>query len=125
MAGSWAVRPGRQLTLAGPTLAGAGVLAIGLYPFFRLFGLVLAVGLVYVVWQYRRDCRSIAWPWAVALGTLRAAVYLILAGIFLLISPSYFRPMTEQLLGWIMLGVAGGMILMGNFVIRKMVRIDV
>ena len=45
---------------------------------------VLAVGLVYVVWQYRRDCRSIAWPWAVLLGSLRAAVYLILAGIFLL-----------------------------------------
>jgi hypothetical protein len=45
---------------------------------------VLTVGLIYVVWQYKRDTRSIAWPWAVALGTLRAAVYLILAGVFLL-----------------------------------------
>jgi hypothetical protein len=45
---------------------------------------VLAAGLAYVVWMYRRDCRSIAWPWAVLLGTLRAAVYLILAGVFLL-----------------------------------------
>ncbi|HEY1377066.1 MAG TPA: hypothetical protein VGF55_09745, partial [Gemmataceae bacterium] len=45
---------------------------------------VLALGLVYVVWQYRRDCRSIAWPWAVLLGSLRVAVYLILAGVFLL-----------------------------------------
>jgi hypothetical protein len=55
-------------------------------PYFWLAILipVLALGLVYVAWQYRRDCRSIAWPWAVFLGTLRATVYLILAGIFLL-----------------------------------------
>src|SRR5205085_8124947 len=45
---------------------------------------VLALGLVYVVWQYRRDCRSIAWPWAVLLGSLRVVVYLILPGFFLL-----------------------------------------
>src|SRR5436190_8513586 len=45
---------------------------------------VLALGLAYVVWMYRRDCRSIRWPWAVFLGTLRAAVYLMLSGIFLL-----------------------------------------
>jgi hypothetical protein len=45
---------------------------------------VLVLGLVYVAWQYRRDCRSIAWPWAVFLGLLRATVYVILAGIFLL-----------------------------------------
>src|SRR4051812_23916838 len=55
-------------------------------PYFWLAILipVLALGLVYVAWQYRRDCRSIAWPWAVLLGGLRATVYLILAGIFLL-----------------------------------------
>jgi hypothetical protein len=45
---------------------------------------VLILGLVYVVWMYRRDSRTIAWPWAVGLGTLRAVIYLILAGIFLL-----------------------------------------
>ncbi len=45
---------------------------------------VLIVGLIYVVWQYKRDTRSIAWPFAVALGSLRAIVYLILAGVFLL-----------------------------------------
>jgi hypothetical protein len=45
---------------------------------------VLILGLVYVVFMYRRDCRTIAWPWAVGLGALRALVYLILAGIFLL-----------------------------------------
>jgi hypothetical protein len=45
---------------------------------------VLVLGLAYVILQYRRDTRSIAWPWALALGALRVAVYLILAGIFLL-----------------------------------------
>lgn len=45
---------------------------------------VLVLGLIYVVWQYWRDCRSIAWPWAVLLGATRALVYLILAGIFLM-----------------------------------------
>jgi tight adherence protein B len=58
-------------------------------------------------------------------GWIVTGMPIVVAGIFLLISPSYFRPMTQQLLGWIMLGVAGGMILMGNFFIRKMVRIDV
>src|SRR5262245_45811326 len=45
---------------------------------------VLALALAYVVWMYRRDCQSIRWPLAVFLGTLRAAVFLLLAGIFLL-----------------------------------------
>jgi tight adherence protein B len=58
-------------------------------------------------------------------GWIVTGMPIVVAGIFLLISPSYFRPMTQQLLGWVMLGVAGGLILMGNFVIRKMVKIDV
>jgi len=58
-------------------------------------------------------------------GWIITGMPIVVAGIFLLISPTYFRPMTQQLLGWIMLGVAGGLILMGNFVIRKMVKIDV
>src|SRR5262245_34598519 len=45
---------------------------------------VLLLGLAYVGWQYKRDCRSIRWPWAVFLGLLRACVYVLLAGIFLL-----------------------------------------
>ena len=38
---SWYLRPGRHFTIAGATLAGAGVLTIGLYPFFRFFGRIL------------------------------------------------------------------------------------
>src|SRR4051812_43469573 len=45
---------------------------------------VLVLGVVYVIWQYKRDTRSIAWPCAVMLGSLRVVVYLILAGVFLL-----------------------------------------
>ena len=41
------------------------------------------------------------------------------------ISPTYFRPMTQQLLGWLMLGLAGFLILIGNLFIRKIVRIEV
>ena len=58
-------------------------------------------------------------------GWIITGMPIVVAGIFLLISPGYFRPMTQQLLGWIMLGVAGGLILTGNFVIRKVVKVDV
>lgn len=49
-----------------------------------VLALILVVGLVYVVWMYRRDCRTIAWPWAVLLGLLRTGVYFTIAGVFLL-----------------------------------------
>ncbi len=38
---SWNLRPRRRFTLAGAALAGAGVLAIGMYPYLRLFGPLL------------------------------------------------------------------------------------
>ena len=38
----WNRRDSHGFSVAGATLAGAGVLAIGIYPFFRLFGQVLA-----------------------------------------------------------------------------------
>jgi hypothetical protein len=46
--------------------------------------LVLAAGFTYVVWMYRRDSRSVGWPWAAFLAVLRCAVYAILAAVFLL-----------------------------------------
>src|ERR671935_1610047 len=46
--------------------------------------LVLAAGLAYVIGMYRRDSRSVGWPWATFLAFLRCCVYLILAAVFLL-----------------------------------------
>src|SRR5438105_14802234 len=49
-----------------------------------LLCLVLAAGLAYVAWMYRRDARTVGWPWAAFLAALRTAVYVILATVFLL-----------------------------------------
>src|SRR4051794_731765 len=45
---------------------------------------VLALGLFYVGWMYRRDARTVAWPWAVFLALIRSTVYVVLALVFLL-----------------------------------------
>ena len=45
---------------------------------------ILLVGLVYVIWMYLRDGRSIGWWWASFLALLRLTVYAILATVFLL-----------------------------------------
>jgi tight adherence protein B len=58
-------------------------------------------------------------------GWIVTGMPIAMAGLFLLISPSYFKPMTEQIFGWLMLGAAGMLILMGNYFIRKVVKIDV
>jgi len=44
-----------------------------------------------------------------------------LAGFMYVVTPAYFRPMTANFLGFIMLGVAIVMILIGNAIIRKIV----
>ena len=46
---------------------------------------VLIIAFAYVIWMYVRDGRSVGWGWASLLGALRIAVYLILAGIGLLV----------------------------------------
>jgi tight adherence protein B len=57
--------------------------------------------------------------WVVTLMPVGVAVILFV------ISPSYFRPMVQQVLGWLMLGAAGFLILVGNLFISKIVKIDV
>lgn len=47
-------------------------------------GVVLALGIAFVVWMYRRDSRACRWYWAVPLAGLRASVYALVAGAFLL-----------------------------------------
>jgi len=58
-------------------------------------------------------------------GWIITGMPIVVAGILFLISPTYFRPMTQQLVGWIMLGAAAALILIGNLFIRKIVRIEV
>src|SRR5258707_4506234 len=45
---------------------------------------VVLVGLVYVIWMYARDARTVGWLWASFLGLLRCTVYAVLALVFLL-----------------------------------------
>ena len=45
---------------------------------------VVGGGIFYVISMYRRDSRTINWPWAAFLASLRSLVYLILAAVFLL-----------------------------------------
>ncbi len=45
---------------------------------------VLLAGFVYIIWMYIKDSRGVGPWWAIFLGTLRACVYVLLAGVFLL-----------------------------------------
>ncbi|MGH7777840.1 MAG: type II secretion system F family protein [Candidatus Dormibacterales bacterium] len=48
-----------------------------------------------------------------------------LGALLYFVAPGYFKPMTEQVLGWVMLGFAVVLILIGNALIRKIVNIEV
>jgi tight adherence protein B len=50
---------------------------------------------------------------------------LVVAVVLYFISPNYFRPMTENVLGWLMLAVAAILLLIGNLLIRRAVRIEI
>jgi hypothetical protein len=54
---------------------------------FLVLGLILTVGVVYVVWMYVRDGHSIGWFWGTFLALLRLSVYAVIAAVFLL--PAY------------------------------------
>jgi tight adherence protein B len=58
-------------------------------------------------------------------GWIVTGMPIAVAGALFVMTPAYFRPMTEQLLGWLMMGFAGGLILIGNLIIRKIVKIQV
>src|SRR5262245_20777875 len=52
-----------------------------------LLAIILTVALVYVVWMYIKDSKTVGPWWATLLGFLRTCVYAILAVVFLL--PAY------------------------------------
>ncbi|HUZ90243.1 MAG TPA: type II secretion system F family protein [Candidatus Acidoferrales bacterium] len=62
---------------------------------------------------------------ASASGTLITFLPIVLGGILYLITPTYFRPMTQSFIGWAMLGIAAFLIFIGNLIIRRVVAIEV
>ena len=49
-----------------------------------IMGVVLLVGIAFVIWMYFKDSRSVRWYWALPLAAVRICVYLILALMFLM-----------------------------------------
>ncbi len=60
-----------------------------------------------------------------ASGWIITLLPLFVAGLLYVIAPGYFRPMTEQVLGWLMLAVCGAAIFVGNIFIRRITRIRI
>jgi tight adherence protein B len=60
-----------------------------------------------------------------ASGTLITILPIGLAVFMYFITPSYFVPMTQNFVGWAMIGAALFMIFIGNLIIRKVVAIEV
>ncbi|MGH7904271.1 MAG: type II secretion system F family protein [Candidatus Dormibacteraceae bacterium] len=60
-----------------------------------------------------------------ASGVIITLLPVALGALLYFVAPAYFKPMTEQVLGWVMLAFAAGMILIGNAFIRKIVNIEV
>lgn len=60
-----------------------------------------------------------------ASGLIITFLPVVVGGLLYFIAPAYFKPMTEKALGWLLLGVAAALILIGNAFIRKIVKIEV
>lgn len=60
-----------------------------------------------------------------ASGTLITGLPIILAAFMYFVTPSYFRPMFENIIGWILIVVGAFMIFVGNLIIRRVVAIEV
>ncbi|MGH7903867.1 MAG: type II secretion system F family protein [Candidatus Dormibacteraceae bacterium] len=60
-----------------------------------------------------------------ASGWVITALPIGLAGLMYVLTPAYFKPMAQSIVGGIMIAIACGLILMGNFLIRKVIAIEV
>ena len=60
-----------------------------------------------------------------ASGTLITFLPIVLAAFMYFVTPTYFRPMFENIVGWILLVIGGAMIFVGNMIIRRVVAIEV
>jgi tight adherence protein B len=60
-----------------------------------------------------------------ASGTLITFLPIVLAAFMYFVTPTYFRPMFENIVGWILLVIGAAMIFVGNLIIRRVVAIEV
>ncbi len=60
-----------------------------------------------------------------ASGTLITFLPIVLAAFMYFVTPTYFRPMFESIVGWILLVIGAFMIFVGNLIIRRVVAIEV
>ena len=60
-----------------------------------------------------------------ASGTLITFLPIVLAAFMFFVTPTYFRPMFENFIGWILIAVGILMIFFGNLIIRRVVAIEV
>jgi len=60
-----------------------------------------------------------------ASGTLITFLPIVLAAFMYFVTPTYFRPMFDSVVGWILLVIGGFMIFVGNLIIRRVVAIEV
>jgi tight adherence protein B len=74
--------------------------------------------------QTKREIRSLT-AQGRASGWFITCIPIAVAVLLYFISPDYFRPMTQNLLGWGMLALAAILLLIGNLLIRKAVAIEV
>ena len=62
---------------------------------------------------------------ALASGTLITFLPIVLALFMYFVTPTYFRPMFENFIGWILIAIGAFMIFIGNLIIRRVVAIEV
>jgi tight adherence protein B len=60
-----------------------------------------------------------------ASGTLITFLPIVLAVFMYFVTPTYFRPMFENFIGWILIAIGAFMIFIGNLIIRRVVAIEV
>ena len=60
-----------------------------------------------------------------ASGTLITFLPIVLATFMYFVTPTYFRPMFENFVGWILIVIGAFMIFVGNLIIRRVVAIEV
>src|SRR6266849_2569007 len=60
-----------------------------------------------------------------ASGTLITFLPIVLATFMYFVTPTYFRPMFENFIGWILIAIGIFMIFVGNLIIRRVVAIEV